>query len=142
DAEDESILIDLTNKLNQQVNVKEVNKDYLNEAVQFYLSGTANEDDEELVEPLINIDGELFRNRAIHITGLDEKGLPYGEYSLPWPLSELLIEKLAIDNKYLKLLVYRNESVVHMSRYLLHLMFKQINKVEISHIKNYEDNSN
>src|SRR5699024_5742373 len=70
DAEDESILIDLTNKLNQQVNVKEVNKDYLNEAVQFYLSGTANEDDEELVEPLINIDGELFRNRAIHITGL------------------------------------------------------------------------
>jgi len=142
DAEDESILIDLTNKLNQQVNVKEVNKDYLNEAVQFYLSGTANEDDEELVEPLINIDGELFRNRAIHITGLDEKGLPYGEYSLPWPLSELLIEKLAIDNKYLKLLVYRNESVVHMTRYLLHLMFKQINKVEISHIKNYEDNSN
>lgn len=137
---DKDLLEELRRKLIADINISEVNKDYLNDAIQFYLSGSANEDDDELVEPLINIDGELFRNRKIHITGLDEKGLPYGEYKIPWPLNEALIDKLSVKNQYLQLLITRNKSVKSMTRYLLHLMFKQANKIEFSHIQNYEEN--
>lgn len=138
---DKDLLLELKKKLSVSTNIDAVNKNYLQEAMEFYLAGSANNDDNHLIEPLINIDGELFRNRPLHITGLDEKGLPYGKYELPWPLTEELVEKLAIQNKEIELLLHRNNSVKEITRYLLHIMFSQSSKIELSHLKNYQDKS-
>lgn len=139
---DINILDELRKKLNTDIEITEVNKNDLYDAIQFYLSGSSNDEDMMLVKPLINIDGEIFRKRRVHVTGLDENGLPYGEYSMPWPLNMRTVENLAYKNRYLRLLLKRNESVIDITRYLLFLMFQFAQKLEISYMKNYQQNVN
>ncbi len=141
DMESRAILDKIQERLSGKVNIKSISKNNITEAINFYLSGDLS-DDSLVVEPLVNVDGEMFRNNKLHVTGLDEKGLPYGEYKLPWPITKNLLEELVEVNSYMKLLKYRNDSVLDITRYLLFLMFQFTEELELSYIKNYEENIN
>lgn len=136
---DRGILKDLQEKLSIDPNISRVNKDNISDAINFYLRGSSN-DENPKIGPLINIDGEVFKENHIHVTGMDEKGLPYGEYQLPWPLNNDTLEMLANKNRYIKLLEYRNESVIDITRYLLYILFQFGDDIELSYIRNYQDN--
>lgn len=135
------ILSELKERLDKKIKILDVSKLNLLDAISFYLSGNM-ESEKVIVQPFVNIDGEIFRNRKIHVTGLDEKGLPYGNYKYPWPLDDVIIDDLGNINKNFKLLEYRNQHVVATTRYLLFMLFQFSNNTELSYIQNYENNKN
>ena len=141
DIESKIILDKIQERLSGEVKIREISKTNISEAINYYLSGNLS-DETLVIEPLINIDGEIFRNNKVHVTGLDEKSLPYGEYKLPWPITNDFLEELVESNRYIKLLKYRNEAVIDMTRYLLFLLLQFTDSLELSYIKNYEDNTN
>lgn len=117
--------------------------DDIGEAIQFYLSGSFSNEEKTFVTPFIEVDGEAFKNNdeKVYLTGLDEQGLPLGEFDIPWPLQESTFELLSENHKVLKLNKSRNDSVKKISRYLLFiaLEFLSDEQLELSWIKNFLD---
>ena len=114
-------------------------------AISLYLSGHLKKDHEEdeLIRPFIEIDGEAFKQRTItHVTGLDENSLPYSEFKLPWPLTNHVFKTLAQRNIPLSLLVLRNESVKEITRYLLYNLLQFTNCLELSWMVQLDDKKN
>ncbi|WP_349727614.1 hypothetical protein [Peribacillus frigoritolerans] len=114
-------------------------------AISLYLSGHLKKDhqDEELIRPFIEIDGEAFKKNGItHVTGLDENSLPYSEFKLPWPLSDQVFHDVAKRNIPLSFLVLRNDFVKEITRYLVYNLLQFSEKLELSWMVQLEDKKN
>lgn len=115
----------------------------LTQAISFYLSGKFEQDEDHLITPFIEIDGEVFKKREkkVFVTGLDELGLPFEKFSTPWPFNQESFEFIASGNKALNLHVLRNESINQISRYLMYLVlrFTDPEMTEYSWIENFLD---
>src|SRR5699024_2441739 len=102
--------------------------DDISEAIQFYLSGRFNDEEDVFIKPFIEVDGEAFKgdDREIHLTGLDEQGLPLSEFTIPWPLQEETFDYLANQQKVLELHLLRYSSVKKISRYLMYIALEHL----------------
>lgn len=112
------------------------------EAVNLYLSGKLEDGETSLVKPFVEVDGEAFKkDRRFYVTGLDERGLPLSEFSLPWPIQEGTYEKLSESHLVLELDTLRNKSIKQISRYLFYitLEFLDVEKTELSWMRSYLD---
>lgn len=112
-------------------------------AINYYLSGKFSDEEDHFIKPFIEVDGEVFKcgKRKVYLTGLDEQGLPLGEFSLPWPLQKGTFEILAVQHPPLQLHLLRNESVKKISRYLLYISLEFLDggQLELSWIRNFLD---
>ncbi|MFC4799440.1 hypothetical protein ACFPA1_08715 [Neobacillus sp. GCM10023253] len=139
--------VDIIVKLNEKLkNIKDDNfflYDDIGEAINVYLSGKLSKSEDPFIKPFIEVDGEAFKkNKTIHLTGLDERGLPLDEFSTPWPLQEDTFEKLSILHEVLELNTLRNKSVKQISRYLLFIALEFLGTIELSWMRNYLDRTN
>jgi len=114
----------------------------VSEAVNLYLSGKLDSQDSKMIKPFIEVDGEAFKEgKEYYVTGLDELGLPLGEFSLPWPFQPETYEALSERHHVLELDTLRNKSIKHISRYLFYitLQFLEPKHTELSFMRNYLD---
>jgi hypothetical protein len=115
----------------------------IGEAINLYLSGKFSKEERALIKPFIELDGEVFKQKAsvFYITGLDEKGLPLDEFSTPWPIQEETFEKLSLRHEVLELNILRNKSVKQISRYLFFMALEFLNnkQLEFSWMRNFLD---
>lgn len=112
------------------------------EAVSLYLSGKLDPEDTPIVKPFIEVDGEAFKEgKEYHVTGLDERGLPLSEFSLPWPFQPETYEALSEQHQVLELDTLRNKSIKHISRYLFYITLEFLRPccTELSFMRNYLD---
>lgn len=112
------------------------------DAMSLYLSGRF-EESENIVIPFIEVDGLAFGKnfKKCFLTGMDEGGLPLSRFEMPYPLCEDTIRDLSKMKKELKMLIYRNDSIKEISRYLLYNVFEfyDLQNVEFSWISNFAD---
>lgn len=112
------------------------------EAINLYLSGSLEKDENPFIKPFIEIDGEAFKERdKVYLTGMDDRGLPLDEFDIPWPLQEGTFEELSERHTALELDLIRNRSVKQISRYLLYisLEFLPVANLEVSWMRNFLD---
>lgn len=112
------------------------------EAVSLYLSGKLDTQDSTIVKPFIEVDGEAFKkDKEYYVTGLDERGLPLSEFSLPWPFQPETYEALSERHQVLELDTLRNKSIKHISRYLFYITLEFLDPryTELSFMRNYLD---
>lgn len=139
--------IELLNKIKTKLRVKPSEEEFLVDdmcyAIQLYLSGKLEREEDEMIKPFIEIDGEAFKeNRYTHVTGLDEDSLPYSEFKLPWPLSQETFDVLCHKSLALSLEKVRNNHVKDITRYLLFNLFQFTNQTTLSWIVHFEDKEN
>jgi len=136
----------LNKKLEMVSDVTEFLYDDLKLALNFYLSGKFESNENTRIRPFIDIDGEAFKNSTtkVYLTGLDEQGLPLGTYDIPWPLDSNTFTKLSERHRTLKLHTIRNDSTKAMSRYLFFIALRFLPKkqLELSWIRNFLDREN
>ncbi|WP_052200209.1 hypothetical protein [Exiguobacterium sp. ZOR0005] len=112
------------------------------EAVSLYLSGKLEPQEDLLIKPFIEVDGEAFKSgKKYYVTGLDERGLPLSEFSLPWPFQDKTYEALSERYQVLELDTLRNKSIKHISRYLFYITLEFLNTddTELSWMRSYLD---
>lgn len=138
---------ELIKKLNYKISQIEDEQLFLYEdlgqAIGFYLSGKFDDGEDAFIKPFIEVDGEAFKQNIhqFYLTGLDEQGLPFSEFSTPWPILDTTFEQLSKNHRVLELLILRNKSVKAISRYLLYmsLEFLPTKNLELSWIRNFLD---
>lgn len=137
------IITSLQNKLKSIKDDEVFFYDDVGEAINVYLSGKLSNEDYSIIKPFIEVDGIAFNPnlKKVYLTGLDERGLPLDEFSLPWPLQEETFEKLSVKYEVLELHTLRNISVNQISRYLLFiaLEFLSDKKMELSWMVDFLD---
>lgn len=114
----------------------------LSTALSYYLSGSLEPEPERLIKPFIEIDGAVMRLdiEHIHITGMDEFGLPFGEFELPWPYRKQTLAVLGKRISPVSLFNSRNQTVKKVSRYLLYIALEFTRSdTEFSWIENFYD---
>ncbi|WP_026691371.1 hypothetical protein [Alteribacter aurantiacus] len=141
--EDEKLLIsELQVKLNQIEDQSEFLYADLQTALNFYLSGKLDDQDETYINGFIEIDGEMFKSpdKHIYVTGLDENSLPLSSQSLPWPVQPDTFERLSEQHHALQLLTIRSRASKYISRYLFFIALNiSPQQVSLSWIKNLLD---
>lgn len=146
-TEEREIISEIKDRLSKVNNSKEVYLYDFQKALDLYLSGkleTMDEPDEdEIIIPFIQIDGEVFKENSekVFITGLDERGLPFEKFKNPWPLTEVTVNKLGDYSRDFELFLLRNNSIKHVSRYLMYnsLAFLNAEYLEYSWMKSFAD---
>lgn len=132
DSNEEIYVIDLSNALRLYLSDK--------------LDSSSIDEDESIVIPFIQIDGEIFKKNEekLYLTSLDEEGIPFSSFKNPWPLSDDTIEKICDYDTNFELFVLRNKTLAQQSRYLLYLVLKFIpeEKLELSWIANLFEKEN
>jgi hypothetical protein len=142
--EEETILIrELNINLKKINNQSEINFSYIGDALNLYLSGKLNNDEDDFIIPFIQMDGEAFKenDQKVFLTCLDEYGLPFDTFSNPWPLSDETIQALSTTHISLEYYALRNKSIKQASRYLFFMALEFVDSglIELSWIKNLVD---
>lgn len=114
------------------------------ESIQLILvSKLENENEKELtkIRSFEEIDGEIFNNNSIHLSGLDEFSFPDIKTSLPWPLSLNTVEELEEVNISFKSMSLREQHKRNLPRYLFYLLLSSNQKLTLSWLTNWNGNS-
>lgn len=139
EKEEKKIVLELEERLSNIQDESEFLFEDLKDALHYYLSGKLDDNDENFINGLIEIDGEMFKERElpIYLTGLDEHSLPLNEQTIPWPLQHESFELLCEQHVALQLHAIRNRAGKAISRYLFFIALNlSSERMKLSWIKN------
>lgn len=145
-TEDDLVVMEhLSDSLGQLTTKVSCRYEYITDALTLYLSGRDKENEDPIIIPFIEVDGLAFKGKGdiekYYVTGLDDGGLPLGKYDMPYPLTEETVKELGEINMDVRYLLYRNDSIKQISRYLLYIVFKFLGTedMELSWIRDFAD---
>ncbi|MFD2681946.1 hypothetical protein [Bacillus seohaeanensis] len=147
DEEEKELIKKLEHRLQSEPSIDKFWVEDISAAIKLYLTGKLKKTDEiedpDSIRPFIEVDGESFKSyeedAVTHVTGLDEKGLPYSEFELPWPIGEKTLEHLSNQNLPLKFDLVRNENVKEITRYLIYTVLQFSKGIELSWMTEFQD---
>lgn len=138
-----TLIHELEKKLEYISDSAEFLYDDVHSALQLYLSGQFDGNEDTIVRSFLEMDGEIFKKHdgPIYLTGLDERNLPIGRIDYPWPLHAETFEFLSEEHRALRHSVNRNACVKQTSRFLLFmaLQFLPQEQLQLSWIESMQD---
>lgn len=114
------------------------------EAVYVLLAGSLDEPEERRrqsklirLRSFTEIDGVIFEDTDIHVSGLDEFSFPNQSSTLPWPLTIRTAEKLCLKTPHMKAMLLRENHKEVIPRFLFFLLLSGKQHIMLSWFKEW-----
>lgn len=116
------------------------------EAVHVLLAGSLDKPEDEerrrkskliRLRSFTEIDGVIFEDKNIHVSGLDEFSFPNQSSTLPWPLTIRTAEKLCLKTPHIKAMLLRENHKEVIPRFLFFLLLSGKQYIMLSWFKEW-----
>lgn len=136
--EERKVIDQLRNSLGIERRFEKVLVHDLANAVALYLAGGFKKN-EGAVGKFEDCDAAaLFKNKAVHLCGLDEESLPYGPPTNPWPLTKQTLQFLSENSIELNMLLLKERESASIARYLMYSVLAFHSDVTLSWMREWD----